>query len=335
MDAIETPQSHAGEAAMPAATDAAPAPVIDHAPVRTEPPRVEAPQPRSHRRWIAAALAILLLPAIAYWRRAELLFLLSLAPPYASAIAFVLLGIIGAFYKDNYRHNVAKLSAVTIMVVAGVLMGVNTYNDRAARAQDKIERAKDKAENAKVTGDISKSVDIVSGELKDFKDKVNPDQIRGDMAGLKSTMDKALNPPRASMLFTFAPYADPVVSGGPIIPVRDISLPLQKDGSVRVRFTLINNTDVVAQNLQVVFEICISCKYAKEPEGFTRILGSRETERNHIYGDAPARGAVGELAADVIPPPKTPSFKIRARYRCNTCVVEANGTEGTIHILRN
>ena len=35
------------------------------------------------------------------------------------------------------------------------------------------------------------------------------------------------------------------------------------------------------------------------------------------------------------PPANTATFKIRLRYRCKTCVLEANGTEGTIHIHKN
>jgi len=333
MNAIE-PRHQAGEAAQPPVADAAPAPVTAPAPELS--PEVEVPSPRRNRKaWIADAIAIVALAAVAYWKRAALPALFDLVPPYSSAIAFVLLGIIGAFYKDNYRHTAAKWSAVTIMVISGFLMGVNTYKDRAARAQEKIDRAKEKNENTKTSDGIIKSVDKISGELKDFNDKVKPDEIRGEMASLKSTMDKVINPQRATMLFTLVPYPDPAVLGGPITPVRDIDLPLNPDGSVHVRFTFINNSNVVAETMQVALEICRGCRFAKEPEGFTRIPGSRDTERNHMYGDAPASGAVADLAADIIPPANTAAFKIRLRYRCKTCVLEANGTEGTIHIQRN
>lgn len=242
------------------------------APAPEPAPEVEVPSPRRNRKaWIAGALFIVFLAAVAYWNRAALPALFDLVPPYSSAIAFVLLGIIGAFYKDKYRHTAAKWSAVTIMVVFGFMMGVNTYKDRAARAQEKIDRAKEKDENAKSSDGIIKSVEKVSGELKDFKDKVKPDEIRGEMAGLKSTMDKVINPPRATMLFTLVPHPDPAVLGDPIIPVHDITLPLNPDGSVHVRFTFINNSNVLAETLQVVLEICRGCKFAKEPEGFTRI----------------------------------------------------------------
>ena len=179
------------------------------------------------------------------------------------------------------------------------------------------------------------SAHSVAPEAAAHEDKVKPDEIRGEMTGLRTTMEKVLHPPRATMLFTFAPCPDPVVLGGPVIPLRDITLPLNPDGSVHVRFTFINNSVVVAEVLQVSLEICRGCKFAKEPEGFTRIPGARETERNHLYGDAPARGAVADLAADVIPPPGASGFGIRLRYLCKTCVLEPDGTEGTIHIQRN
>jgi hypothetical protein len=226
LNAIETSQQHAGEAAQPLVGDVAPplvpgpAPVnLQAAPAPEPTSEVEGPPPRRNRKiWIAGGSVIVVLAAIAYWKRAALPALFDLVPPYSSAIAFVLLGIIGAFYKDKYRHTAAKWSAVTIMVVSGFLMGVNTYKDRAASAQEKIDRAKEKDENAKTSDGIIKSVDKVSGELRDFKDKVKPDEIRGEMAGLKSTMDKVISPPRATMLFTLVPYPDPAVFGTRLFP---------------------------------------------------------------------------------------------------------------------
>src|SRR5690349_8207439 len=127
MNVIETPQHLASEAAQPPVGNVAPTSVPTLSPVSLlaapapEPaPDVEILLPRRNRNaWIAGALVIVLLAAIAYWKRAALPALFDLVPPYSSAIAFVLLGIIGAFYKDKYRHTAAKWSAVTIMVVSG------------------------------------------------------------------------------------------------------------------------------------------------------------------------------------------------------------------------
>jgi hypothetical protein len=279
--------------------------------------------------------AIAALGALGYWKPAALPTLVDLVLPYSSAIAFVLVGVIGAFYKDNYRRTAAKWSAVTIMVLFGFLMGVNTYRERAIRTQEQLARAKDKAESGKTSEGIIKSVDQVSEKLKDFKDKVKPDEIRGEMAGLHSTMEKVLHPPRATMLFTFAPYLDLDALSDSVVPVRDITLPLGADGSVHFRFTFLNVSDVLAEAFQISLAICGGCRFAKEPEGFTHVPGSRETERNRLFGDAPARGGLTEFAADVIPPQGATSFGIRVRHRCKTCVLDVDGAAGTIHIQRN
>lgn len=337
MNVIEPPHNHASEAPQPPIDDSVVPAVI----VQTPPASEAAPQGRTSTVTAQFAPIIILLGAIAalgvlgFWKRAALPTLLDLVLPYSSAIAFVLLGVIGAFFKDTYRYTAAKWAAVAVMIVFGFLMGVNTYKERAARAQEKIDRAKDKTESTQTSGGIIKSVDHVSGELKDFKDKIKPDEIRREMTGLRSTMEKVLHPPRATMLFTFAPYPEPAVLGGPMIPVRDINLPLNSDGSVRVRFTFLNVSDVLAETLQVSLMICNGCKFAKEPEGFTRVPGSHETERNYVYGDAPARGGVAEVAADIIPPSGAPSFGIRVRHRCKSCVLDADGVAGTIHIQKN
>jgi hypothetical protein len=68
---------------------------------------------------------------------------------------------------------------------------------------------------------------------------------------------------------------------------------------------------VVAEAFQATFEICVSFKFAKEPENFTRVAQSR------IWGT------------------RLHAFNIRVRYRCKMCVIEPNGAVGTIDILRN
>lgn len=264
--------------------------------------------------------------------------------PYAQITCSLILWIGILRLKDwaAYRTHRARYSLMAVAVLSTILAGLNQAHERqesTKRAQvleglvTGLQQVKDQAgTNA---GDNDKSLRAVSDELKDFKDKVKPDKISAEMSGLRSAMDKVLHPPQATVLFTFLPFPDPVVLGGPVIPVRDITLPLNPDGSVHVRFTFANNTDVGAETLQVSLFICGSCKFAKEPEGFTRIAGSPETERNYIYGDAPARGHYAELAADIIPPLNVTAFEIRVRYRCKTCILEANGTTGTIHIQRN
>ena len=53
-------------------------------------------------------------------------------------------------------------------------------------------------------------------------------------------MEKVLNPPKADLLFTFAPFPDPPRDGDrAITPVLQVTRPLKEDGSVEVRFSLV------------------------------------------------------------------------------------------------
>jgi hypothetical protein len=45
--------------------------------------------------------------------------------------------------------------------------------------------------------DTGQSLRDVSAELKDFKDKVKPNKASGEMADLRTTIEKVLHPPRA------------------------------------------------------------------------------------------------------------------------------------------
>ena len=155
------------------------------------------------------------------------------------------------------------------------------------------------------------------------------------MFGLRSTMEKVIHPPRASLDFTFTPLANPPVDGRTFIPIREITLPLKSDGSVQVRFALINNTDVPADATQLALEICIGCKFAKEPKGFTKLEGSLETIRNYVYGDMPAGGPYPELVVDIIPPVSLSAFEIAVGHRCKSCLLARATTKGIVHIQRN
>lgn len=350
MNIMETTRNHADEATSPPVADAVPAPEIV-VPAPTAAPaasqEVEVPPPRPNRKFYAIAIGavgIIGLIALAYLRRQDIEGLFGKFLPYAQITGSLILWIGILRLKDwaAYKTHRARYSLMAVAVLSTVLAGLNQAHERQESRKRAlvieglitgIQQVKEQVRtNAADTG---KSLKDLSGELKDFKDKVKPDELSGEMFGLRTTMEKVLHPPRATMSFTFTPYLDPVVIGGPIIPVRDITLPLNPDGSVHVRFTFINNSTVLAEVLQVSLMICRGCKFAKEPEGFTRIPGSRETERNYVYGDAPARGGAAELAADIIPPPGASRFDIRLRYRCKTCVLEPDGTEGIINIQRN
>jgi hypothetical protein len=66
------------------------------------------------------------------------------------------------------------------------------------------------------------------------------------------------------------------------------------------------------------------------PEGFHKVAGARETERNFTYGDMPPRGTYAELAVDVIPPANAEWFDIKTIYRCKTCTIDKEALAGRV-----
>jgi hypothetical protein len=332
MDIKETSHNQSEEAAVPEVVERAPEPAVAG--------EVEIQPSRRRRKLLAAMLTILsvVICAFAYWKRAALLGLVDIVLPYSSAIAFVSLGVIGVRYKDKYAHPLAARAALTIMIVFGCLMGVNTYREQKAASVEEEKTADSISQLTNTVranaGKTESSLKALDGDFTDFKDKVKPDELRSEMSDLRSTMDRVINPPKAKLLFSFEPLVNPPLEGRAIVPIRDVTLPLNQDGSVHVRFTTINNTDVVALGAQVSIEICRAYKFAKEPEGFTRIAGSPGTTRDHVYGDMPAAGCFPELSVDVIPPANAGRFDVEATYACKTCVVQHERVIGTVHILR-
>lgn len=289
------------------------------------------------RQWkrIAIPAIIVIAAAAAYWRLRDVLWIINeVLLPYTGAIAFLSLGLIGLRFKDwkKYEHPYAPRAALCILFLCGILMGVNSYRDRQSRIKQQqdtaaaLESIRSQAvqESAKTNGKL----DGLTGEVHDFKEKVKPDAIRGEMSDLRTTLDKVINPPKAKLLFTFAPLI------GSLVPIRQITLPLNTDGTVHVLFALINNTDVPADATEAIIEICRTCKFAKEPEGFIKVPASADTVRNYVYGDMPAAGAFRNLVVDIIPPPNASAFNVQVWYRCKTCVIDRFGTIGTIHLMK-
>jgi hypothetical protein len=331
MNIIATPQNHTEEAGVPD--------IVEPSPEQEAAREVEVQPPRRSRKPPIAVCAIFLLVVIgglAYWKRAALPGLFDLALPYSSAIAFVSLGVIGVRYKDKYAHPNAARAALGIMVTFGFLMGVNTYREKYAAKVEKKNTADaiDKLADT-VTANAGKtenSLKVLDGNFTDLKNKVKPDEVRSEMSSLRSTMEKVINPLKAELLFSFEPIVNPPLKGRSLIPIRDVTLPVNPDGSVHVRFTTINNTDVIPLAVELAIEICRGCKFAKEPEGFRKVEGSADTMRNYFYGDMIAAAPFQDLIVDVIPPVNTSSFSVQVSYRCKTCVLDREGTIGTIHI---
>jgi hypothetical protein len=177
----------------------------------------------------------------------------------------------------------------------------------------------------------------LSNEVRDLQTQVTTAKLQSKLAGVQAELQKtqkALAPgPKAELSFSFDPFPNPA-PGQPIVLVTDKSLALNSDGSVHVEFAIVNTTNVDAVDTEVNFEVCNECRFAKEPEGLSKLPGLRDTQRYLYIHDLLAKMAYKTLSVDVIPPPSLQSFFVGIEYRCHTCIIAKQPSGGLVHILR-
>jgi hypothetical protein len=334
-----------GAGTMPFMSDsaAAPAPQGEPQPCPPEPP----PAPAQRKRrwpailWLCAPFAALLL----WWIFSALQPLVLAALPYTQAVAFASIGIVGLLYKDKYSHPFAARVALSMFVMFGALMALNTYRDREASRQDKKKNTEDfNGVNGRIDGmkkDLGDRVDkantsvgALTGEFTDFKDKVRPDELKTEMAGLRDSMHKILNPPKATLGFTFTPFFNPPDDDkrGPIA-MKEISRVMDANRVVTFDITAVNySPSATAINTDLTLIICDSCAFAKEPKGFTKLQGNPE---NFRYMKVPLfnpKTSMPDVTVDVTVPPGVDSFQVGFDYRCAACVLTKGADLGIVRI---
>ena len=150
---------------------------------------------------------------------------------------------------------------------------------------------------------------------------------------------KALAPgPKAKLLFTFFPFKNGIMGTEPSAePSTDVTLPVNPDNTVHFEFTVLNLTYVDATEGQYAILVCDLCRFAKEPQGFTKLEGRPDTERYVSFAKIPAKSQgpiLGKI--DMLIPPGFANLQVGINYRCHTCELSQSmtGLMGTIHILR-
>ncbi len=317
-----------------------------HADLESWPPDPPTVREKKKRRWpailwICAPFAALL----AWWKFPALQPLLFGALPYTHAVAFAAVGIVGLLYKDKYTHPLAARVALWMFVLFGVLMAFNTYRDRTAAQQDK-KKAADAFDgvNGRITGmqthltgradKMDSSLGKISINLNDFKDKVRPNELKAEMAVLRDSMHKILNPPKATLGFTFIPFFNPPPQDPrPMMPLKEISRAMDEHRVVSFDITAVNfSPGVTASGVDLSMIICDPCTFAKEPKGFTRLKGDPDHIRYMKVGLLNAETTLPDVTVDVTVPPGITSFEVGFDYRCAACVLPKGPDMGIVHV---
>jgi hypothetical protein len=305
---------------------------------------------RRGRQWriIASTAAVIMICGIAYWRIRIIRGLFNSLLPYAPVIFPSLIALGTIIFKDwkNYKPHWVRWVLIAFVIAAGGIGVAYQHLQREEKAEaarlsqqnvdglkGQVKAAQDsQTENTKI---FAKQFSELSKELGDLKTKVTTKELQDKIANLQSRLDKTLDPPRAKLLFSFAPIKvvridDSRTTGEPIT---EKNIPVAADGSFHVDFTVINLTDVDAIDGEMTLQICDICKFAKEPPEFTRLAGEDERQRNKTFERIHSKVQFYTLSADVIAPPGSRDVALGMYFRCSTCIRDADAQRIMVHLV--
>jgi len=265
--------------------------------------------------------------------------------PYLLSLGTILLGLF-EILKDREDYEKARLSrpVAIIFVVVGILQVVSLRRE----AMEKKEAEKNtselagqvKAANNAQSDNTAMYLDTfgkMSDKLTALEVEVKTDALQKKITSLQAELQntqKALAPgPKASLKFTFRPLNE--LPDG-IRPVTDITLPKQPDGSIHFEFSVLNDTDADASQIEINFGVCDECTFAKETPELSKLAGLHPNRRYLAIAVLHAREVFKALAVDVsLPSEKSiagSTTEVGFEYRCSTCILDRKLAKGIIHI---
>jgi len=282
--------------------------------------------------------------------------------PYVLALGAIVLGLVDFFRKrEEYKDKRLRRVVLTILSIMGVPTVVSLRLDknekeqkdkRGEEALNTLQHKVDSATTAESTAIQDQKNNTtqfltkfgqLSAEVNELKQQVTTAELQKKLASVQAELQKtqkAMAPaPKAKLTFTFFPFINPTLredqtSFAPVVPVTEVKLPVTADGSVHVEFAVLNLTKANALDIALTLAICDGCKFAKEPEGFTRQPDLPDTDRWRAITAIHASEHV-LMSVDIIPSPTMTNFKIGIQYRCDTCTLDEIPTLGTIHLMRD
>jgi hypothetical protein len=275
---------------------------------------------------------------------------------YASLVILTVVALYG-IWKDekDYKERASeetrkglrqllKGRAVTILygltLLTAAFGAVDIHATRKQAAKDKSDSQKEKEVSDReihtLEGAVNTSNNLLTQQRQDFLQQFSALSSRlGDLQTQVKTADlqkqveqldgeiaaerKTIEGQKAKLSFTLLD-----ANGS---EVRSVMLRRQ-DGSVHVRFTVRNDTDVTAQEGVIVLIVCDKCEIVGNPAGFTKVSGSEDTRRNMDFEHVFAHSRLPPMEADVKPAPGESVVVLGIEYRCRNC-------ENYTYVLQN
>lgn len=252
--------------------------------------------------------------------------------PYTitAGIALIYLAKDWQSFKKRFLR-LALLLLILLLCIAGIF---NTYFTNVANEALKasIETAnKNQKDN---TEQFVTAFGKLSQKLSDLQTDVKTADLREEVNKLKAELvstQKALKPPKAELAFTFVKEN---ANNGEGSVIREITLPV-KDNVIHVKYKMLNKTNVVAQKLELILQICRECEFASEPSQSTKFPGQPNTQRNILANGVYPLSTSQIMSADIKVPPNASSVEFGVDYRCETCEIQdVKANTGVIKLAR-
>jgi len=155
--------------------------------------------------------------------------------------------------------------------------------------------------------------DKLSGRVVQLQTQVSTTDLRQEAESLQADLAatrKSMAPPdKATLRFSLDPKAQQ--------PTKTI-FAQQVDGTVHLKLSVTNLTDVDAIDGDVIIIICDLCKYKSEPAGAVHLNGSPETQRNITFQRVLAGTTMPVIEFDVNAP--SYPFQMATFATCHTCL---------------
>jgi hypothetical protein len=264
--------------------------------------------------------------------------------PYLLAAATIALAVFELIKDwDDYRNSWLKISALGAMCLIAVLTFVSLHQDnqdKRAQREDakKLEgevEAANKAQTNNTVLFLSQFKDL-SQQVSTLQTEVKTDTLQKKLATVQAELqstEKALAPgPKAQLSFSFDPpsYSP---DGKQSFPSTEITLPVSAADTISVPFDIMNTTEVDALDGEVTLVICKGCKFVKDPDEFRQLSGQPDGARNMPFARILPKSMVNKTV-DVIVPKGYADVILGITYRCKTCDVPKDVSQGTVRLAR-
>ena len=313
-------------------------------------PMTEVAPAQKNRKRLAVVAGAILICLLAYWQVRIFRRLFNGLLPYAPVVFPSLIALGTICFKDwsNYKPRWIRWVLILLVISAGAVGVAYQRSQREEKAeaarisQSNIDGLKGQVMSAQQaqannTKQFLASLQTLSDKVSALQTKATTEALRTELANVKGELEKtqkALDPPKATLLFSFFPFKTVRLDADNTTgePVTDITLTPAADGILHVDFTVMNLTDVDALDGEMTLQICDTCKYAKEPVEFKKLPGQDERQRDKTFERILSKVVFYTLSAEIIAPPGSRDVAIGMYFRCRTCIRQPGPSRAMIHI---